>query len=270
MEHGYSELKRIIDSIGPCLVAFSGGVDSTFLLKVACDRLGGGVTAITAVSPSLPAAEREEAVTLARMMGATHLLVETHEMDDPDYLRNDGARCYYCKRELFGVLRRVAAESRGKPIVYGAIPDDLGDDRPGMRAAAEAGVRAPLIEAGLTKTTIRALSRALGLPTWDKPAMACLASRMPRFTPVTAQALGLVERAEAALRDLGYRQVRVRYEGTGARVELDADGLDRSASPAARRTLVEAVRRAGFDQVAVDPRGYRPGGADGARLADGR
>src|SRR5207245_2852153 len=136
MEHGYSELKRIIDSIGPCLVAFSGGVDSTFLLKVACDRLGGGVTAITAVSPSLPAAEREEAVTLARMMGATHLLVETHEMDDPDYLRNDGARCYYCKRELFGVLRRVAAESRGKPIVYGAIPDDLGDDRPGMRARA--------------------------------------------------------------------------------------------------------------------------------------
>ena len=216
------------------------------------------------------ASEREEAVALARAIGSPHLLVETHELDLEAYVRNDARRCYHCKRELFVVLRRVALEAGGRALLYGAIPDDLGDDRPGMRAAAEAGVRAPLIEAGLTKAMIRSLSRSLGLPTWDKPAMACLASRMPRFTPVTAQALGLVERAEAALRDLGYRQVRVRYEGTGARVELDADGLDRSASPAARRTLVEAVRRAGFDQVAVDPRGYRPGGADGARLADGR
>ncbi len=261
MEDGYSELKRIIDSIGPCLVAFSGGVDSTFLLRVACDRLGGWVTAVTAVSPSLPSAEREEAVALARMMGAIHLLVETHEMDDPDYRRNDGARCYYCKRELFGVLRRIAAESHGRPIVYGAIPDDLGDDRPGMRAAAEAGVRAPLIEAGLTKTMIRALSRALGLPTWDKPAMACLASRIPRMTPVTVEVLSLVERAEAALRDLGYRQVRVRHQGRGARIELDADGLRRSALPEDRELLIAAVRRAGYDEVSVDPRGYRPSGS---------
>lgn len=270
MEEQYARLKEILEAAGPCLVAFSGGVDSTFLLKVAHDRLGDRATAVTAISPSLPASERDEAIALARAIGSPHLLVETHELEIPAYARNDAARCYHCKRELFTVLHRVAAEAGGRAVLYGAIPDDLGDDRPGMRAAAEAGVRAPLIEAGLTKTMIRSLSRSLGLPTWNKPAMACLASRLPRFTPVTPEALALVERAEAALRGLGYRQVRVRFQGTGARVELDAEGLRRAASPGGRESLLEAVRRAGFGQVAIDPRGYRPGGANDSRIAEAR
>jgi uncharacterized protein len=268
VERQYRHLKRILAEVGPCVVAFSGGVDSTFLLKVAHDVLGGDVLAATAVSPSLAAAERREAQVLAARIGASHLLVRTTEVDDPEYARNDGRRCYFCKRELFGVLRRVAAAAGDRPVVYGAIPDDLGEDRPGMRAAAEAGVRAPLIEAGLAKESIRTLSRRLGLPTWDKPAMACLASRIPRFTPVTVESLALVERAETAVRALGYRQVRVRLQGTGgARVELDPEGLAQAAGAAARRRLVAAVLAAGFASASIDPAGYRPGGAGAARMA---
>jgi len=179
-------------------------------------------------------------------------------------VRNDGARCYYCKSELFRVLRALLASAGGGTIIYGAITDDLGDDRPGMRAAAESGVRAPLIEAGLTKAMIRTLSRGLGLPTWNKPAMACLASRIPRLVPVTRDDLLRVERAEAAVKALGYRQVRVRLQGRDARIELDHDGLLRSTLPTERRQLILAVRAAGFLQVVVDPTGYRPGGRPAA------
>ncbi|PYT11855.1 MAG: ATP-dependent sacrificial sulfur transferase LarE [Acidobacteria bacterium] len=264
MEGPYPALRGILRDLGPCLVAFSGGVDSTFLLKVAHDVLGDGVTAVTAVSPSLAATERQDAEDLARLIGARHLLVSTGELDDPRYVRNDGARCYYCKSELFRVLRALLASAGGGTIIYGAITDDLGDDRPGMRAAAESGVRAPLIEAGLTKAMIRTLSRGLGLPTWNKPAMACLASRIPRLVPVTRDDLLRVERAEAAVKALGYRQVRVRLQGRDARIELDHDGLLRSTLPTERRRLILAVRAAGFLQVVVDPTGYRPGGRPAA------
>ena len=260
MEAPDAALSRILRDIGPCLVAFSGGVDSTLLLKVAHDVLGDGATAITAVSPSLARSEREEARFLARLIGARHLFVETHEVDDPRYVRNDGARCYYCKAELFRVLRTLATEAGGRTLVYGAIADDRADDRPGMRAAEEAGVRAPLAEAGLGKDMVRRLSRRLGLPTWDKPAMACLASRVPRFVPVTRAALLRVERAEAAVRALGYRQVRVRLQGDGARVELDGEGLARSARPSEGQMLIRAVLAAGFETAVIDPLGYRPGG----------
>jgi uncharacterized protein len=260
MESNVLALKGILCATGPCLVAFSGGVDSTLLLKVAHDVLGDGATAVTAVSPSLAAAEREEAIALARLIGARHVLVETRELDDPRYVANDGQRCFYCKAELFRVLSGIAAAGPGQAIIYGAILDDLGDDRPGMQAAAAAGARAPLLEAGLTKEMVRALSRRLGLPTWDKPAMACLASRLPRFTPVTAGALARVERAEQAVRALGYRQVRVRHRGTEARIELDPEGLRRAATPAARQRLLDAVRAAGFHEAVIDPLGYRPGG----------
>ncbi len=255
-----SSLERILRDIGPCLVAFSGGVDSTFLLKVAHDVLGDEALAVTAVSPSLSAAEKDDAVRLARLIGSPHTLVETREMDDPAYVRNDGLRCYYCKAELFRVLAGIASRQGGRTVIYGAIPDDLGDERPGMAAAAEFRVRAPLIEAGLDKSMIREHSRRLGLPTWDKPAMACLASRIARLTPVTPGALAQVERAEAAVRSMGFRQVRVRSRGEDARVELDREGLERVRVPAARRGLEDAVRAAGFRRVTVDPDGYRPGG----------
>jgi len=256
-------LKRILADIGPCLVAFSGGVDSTFLLRIARDVLGDRVTAITAVSASLAVSERDEAVALARAIGVTHRLVDSHEIEDPHYARNDADRCYFCKRELFAIMTRLAGEAGGRAILYGAIPDDLGDERPGMRAASEAMARAPLLEAGLTKDMIRTLSKRLGLPTWDKPAMACLASRLQRFTTVTGAALNLVERAEQQVKALGYRQVRVRLLADGsARVELDRADLARALAPGEHRRLTEAVIAAGFVRVAIDPAGYRPGGRD--------
>lgn len=260
MESRLLALQQRLREIGPCLVAFSGGVDSTFLLRVAHDVLGDQVLAVTAVSPSLAAAEREESVALARLIDAPHLLVDTHEIDDPRYVRNDGRRCYFCKSELFTVMSEVARSHQGRVLLYGAIPDDLGDDRPGMEAAGESGARAPLIEVGLSKSMIRALSRRLKLPTWDKPAMACLASRIPRDTPVTRERLDRVERAESAVRSLGYRQVRVRNHGARARIELDAQGLREAAGPVARGLLINAVRSAGFAEAEIDPRGYRPAG----------
>jgi uncharacterized protein len=256
MEQRLPRLREILGSVRPAVVAFSGGVDSTFLLLVASEVLGPDVTAVTAVSPSLAALERDEAIALARRIGVSHRLVETHEMEEDGYRRNDGRRCYFCKRELFRVLGALQPGG-GHTLLYGAIPDDLGDDRPGMLAAAEAGVRAPLLEAGLTKKMIRDLARQAGLPNWNKPAMPCLASRIPRMTPVTTEALGQVERAEAALRELGYRQVRVRFHGTTARVEIGGEDLARALHDPFHAPVVAAVRGAGFSEVVVDPLGYR-------------
>lgn len=261
LDQRYSDLRSNLVRTGSCIIAFSGGVDSTFLLKVAHDVLGPAALAVTAVSASLAMSEREEAISLARLIGVGHRLVETGEAEDPGYIANDGRRCYFCKRELFRVLGEIARQAGGLPVLYGAIPDDLGEDRPGMEAAGEAGVRAPLIEAGLTKPMIRDLSKRLGLPTWDKPAMACLASRIPVSTPVTIAALEQIDRAEAAVRALGYRQVRVRLEADGsARIELDPGALDQALAPVGREALAGAVLGAGFPAVTIDPRGYRPSG----------
>ncbi len=259
MEAQHAALKRILRDIGPCLVAFSGGVDSTLLLKVAHDVLGDGATAITAVSPSLASSEREEAGFLARLIGTRHLLVETQEIDDPRYARNDAARCYYCKTELFRHLRSLADGLGFRHVAYGLIVDDLAEFRPGHRAAAEAGVRSPLAEAGLTKLDVRELSRELGLPTWDLPASPCLSSRVPHGTAVTSEVLRRVERAEEAVRRLGFREFRVRHLGEAARVEVAPAEMERLAEGALRMALEAGVRGAGYQTVLIDPEGYRRG-----------
>jgi TIGR00268 family protein len=254
-----AKLEDVISEIGPMAVGFSAGVDSTFLLKAACDVLGDKAVAITTVSASLSAAEKEEAVSLARLLGARHRLVLSNEFDDPRYVENTPRRCYFCKSELFRILRREADALGLGAIVYGAQRDDLGEFRPGMEAAREFGARAPLLEAGLGKEEIRLLSRELGLPTWNKPALACLASRIPHGTPVAEVDLVRVDRAERSVRMEGFRLFRVRARGAEARLEVSQEEMGRLADVAVRSRLTQGILDSGFTSVSVDPRGYRPG-----------
>jgi len=253
-------LRSIIADIGPMALGFSGGVDSTLLLKAAVDVLGAKAVAITTISASLPAREKEEARALARLIGAHHRFVTSGELEDPRYRENSGRRCYFCRSELFRILRGEADALGLGAIAYGAQVDDLGESRPGMIAAKEFGARAPLLEAGLGKAEIRTLSRELGLPTWDKPALACLASRIPHGTAISPEDLARVERAEERVREEGFRVFRVRARGSEARLEVAREEMPLLENAAVRQRVALGVLASGFTRVFFDPEGYRPGG----------
>lgn len=255
-----TQLQQIIRSLSRVIVAYSGGVDSVFLLRVAVDTLGTDqVLAVIGDSPSYPSRECTEAIHLAEEMGATYRVIRTEEMQDQRYAANPDNRCYYCKHELFTRIINIAEAEGYAAVCDGNNADDTGDWRPGQQAARELGVRSPLIEAGMTKAEIRQLSQALGLPTWNKPASACLASRIPYGTPITPESLGAVEQAEYFLRDLGFRQVRVRHHGTLARIEVSPEEIVRMVEPAMRERITEHLRAIGYRYITVDLQGYRTG-----------
>jgi uncharacterized protein len=253
-------LLEILRGLERVAVAFSGGIDSTVVAKAAYLALGDGAVAVTADSPSVPRAELEEAQQLARKIGITHRVVATEEFADADYVRNDGARCYHCKSELYGRIEDLLPDLGAAVICSGANLDDQGDYRPGLLAAAEHAVRHPLQEADFTKADVRALARAWGLPTWDKPASPCLSSRLAPGVEVTRERTERVERAEAYLKTFGYREFRVRlHEGELARIEVPLAELPRLADPAVAQDLVRRLKELGFRFVTLDLEGFRSG-----------
>ncbi len=259
MEAKLKNLKKILREIQSILIAFSGGVDSTFLVKVAYDTLGGKALAVTAQSPTYPAAELKEARQLARKIGIEHLVIDSEELNNQDFVQNSPRRCYFCKKELFSKLVNLAGEKGIRWVADATNSDDEDDFRPGREAAKELGVRSPLLKAKLGKNDIRYLSRKLGLPTWDKPASACLASRFPYGEKITEEKLKRVDKAEVFLRAFGFGQLRLRHHDNLARIEVGKENISAFLDEKRRKKIITYLKSLGYLYITLDLQGYRTG-----------
>jgi uncharacterized protein len=259
LESKQDKLFSILGEMGCVIVAYSGGTDSAYLAWAANRALGGNALAITADSASIPESHKRDAEDFVRRFAIPHEYIETHEFENPDYLKNDQNRCFHCKDELFACLEEVGRARGIAHIVYGVNQDDLGDYRPGQNAAKIHQVKAPLVDAGLSKAEIRELSRLAGLPTWDRPASACLSSRIPYGTPVTIQNVKTVEKGEEEIKTLGFRQFRVRFHGEIVRIEIARDELARALTTEMAARFTAIFKKLGFKYVTLDLEGYRQG-----------